>query len=150
MFRKTILVGLILIDRNGFGQDTVSKTEKIIALQQAEILQLKEKLRQIPKICSGSMTSEKIKWTQYKSDKTAAYADIDTSSCGFSATPRYFVSLSGKQGHQWEFSGSSAIYGSTKSNFRIYLKNWANHDAIKDLNEQQIFVDWFGVQHQED
>jgi hypothetical protein len=147
MIRKIFVMGLILLGNKGFGQDSIAKAEKIIAIQQAEIKQLKEKLRQIPKICSGSMLSEKIEWNIYNGNKTAAYADIDTSTCGFAATPRYFVSLVGNQGHQWEFNGASAIYAPTKTGFRIYLKNWAAHDAVKDLNEQKIYVDWFGVQN---
>lgn len=46
--------------------------------------------------------------------------DIDTSSCGYSSTPKYFTSLSGNSNH-WSTTGATSIYSETATGFRVYI-----------------------------
>ncbi len=68
-----------------------------------------------PSLCTGH--TEKKDWRPYGS---AYYVNVDTSRCGFTATPDYFTSLQGT--NHWKSRGGTAIYFPTETGFRIYLK----------------------------
>jgi hypothetical protein len=67
--------------------------------------------------CAGQTASASTNWTQYNTD--GIYVDVDTSSCGFSATPVYVTSMGGS-GHFWS-TGSSEVYVNTATGFRTYI-----------------------------
>lgn len=63
---------------------------------------------------------------------TGIYVDVDTKSCGFTTTPHYLVTLESisNKGFHWYISGVPAIYNTTPTGFRVYLR-WT--DAPSDL-----------------
>ncbi len=69
-----------------------------------------------PSLCTGH--TEKEDWRPY--GKSAYYVNVDTSRCGFTATPDYFTSLQGRT--HWMAQGGTAIYFPTETGFRIYVK----------------------------
>lgn len=69
-------------------------------------------------MCSGSTTAGSTNWEQYSSN--AISVAVDTSSCGFSATPVYVTSLGGGSA-SFVTTGSSEVYDETASGFTIYI-----------------------------
>jgi len=69
-------------------------------------------------ICAGSTPQGSTKWVKYTN--RGLYADVDTSTCGFSKTPVYKTSLGGRSGN-WQATGTSSVYKATKKGFRIYV-----------------------------
>jgi len=63
--------------------------------------------------CSGTGAN----WQAYNG---YIMTDIDTSSCGFSQTPKYFTSISGNSNH-WSTTGATSIYAETPTGFRVYI-----------------------------
>jgi len=63
--------------------------------------------------CSGTGAN----WKTYHS---YIMTDIDTSSCGFVETPKYFTSISGDSNH-WTTTGATSIYSETPTGFRVYI-----------------------------
>lgn len=60
------------------------------------------------------------------------YIDVDTSNCGFTATPHYLISIEGTGGFHWYLSGLNCIYNQSPNGFRVYLR-WT--DAPSDFNQ---------------
>jgi hypothetical protein len=54
--------------------------------------------------------------------KNLVYVDVDTTSAGFTATPRYFVALHGAPSFQglehWRTQGAGIVYWPTPTGFR--------------------------------
>ena len=59
------------------------------------------------------------------------YVDVNTSSCGFTSTPHYLVTLESltNQGYIWRTTGTPAIYNPTPTGFRVYLR-WPDHPSV--------------------
>ena len=55
---------------------------------------------------------------------------VNTSSCGFTATPHYIATLEAANGHHWAIIGVTSIYKPTKTGFEVYLR-WADHPDEK-------------------
>jgi len=68
--------------------------------------------------CAGLTTKGNTKWVNYNAD--GIYVDVDTTSCGFSATPMYTSALGGSSS-QWTSTGSSENYQATEKKFRVYI-----------------------------
>lgn len=71
-----------------------------------------------PSTCSGATSPTATAWQVY--DAQSVYTDVNTSACGFTATPRYVPSLGGSFGH-WRTTGATSVYSATPTGFRIYL-----------------------------
>lgn len=69
--------------------------------------------------CSGQTTKYATAWQVY--DANSLYLDVNTASCGFTATPRYFASLGGDS-FNWDTTGASSIYSPTPTGFRVYVR----------------------------
>lgn len=73
--------------------------------------------------------------------------DIDTSNCSYPVLPRYFVSISGANSHDY-IVGYQAIYSPTTTSFRIYaapLKSWSNTLVLSASQTYAWDVNWFGI-----
>jgi len=68
--------------------------------------------------CSGSTPIGSTQWINYGGN--GIYVDVDTSACGFTATPAYITSLGGSSS-QWTSTGSSEIYHASETKFRVYI-----------------------------
>jgi hypothetical protein len=75
-------------------------------------------LRQ-PTLCTGQTPQGATGWQQYSSE--GIYLDVNTSGCGFGATPLYLTSIGGNGGH-WATSGATAIYYPSATGFRVYVR----------------------------
>ena len=87
--------------------------------------------------CAGSSTPGS-GWVSYSSN--GAYLDVNTSSCGFSGTPKYITSLGGNTSH-WTIRGESQIYTPTATGFRVYIQTVTGPQA----NSWGLHVNWIGV-----
>jgi len=94
------------------------------------------------KVCAGSTGRSTTDWTNYSSD--GIYYDVDISDCGFKTVPTVTTAIEGSSSH-WVSLGTSSIYNTSPSAFRIYLKNtYANPQ--KGLAEKYKWnVEWIAV-----
>jgi len=69
-----------------------------------------------PGLCTGVQAA-----TSWRAYGSYILMDVDTSSCGLTATPRYFTSMSGDSNH-WTTLGATAIYSASPTGFRIYIQ----------------------------
>jgi len=72
------------------------------------------------KVCAGSTGRSTTDWTNYGGD--GIYYDVDISDCGFKTIPTVTTAIEGSSSH-WVSLGTSSIYNTSPSAFRIYLKN---------------------------
>ncbi len=95
------------------------------------------------KFASGSTTPGATNWVKYTN--SGIYLDVDTSSAGFTTTPKYFTSIGGTSS-QWSTTGATSIYNATKNGFRVYVR-WANGAAITaaQANAWNWHIDWLAV-----
>ena len=73
--------------------------------------------------------------------------DIDTTSCRFGQTPRYFTTISGWSSH-WVLTGYHSIYSATNTTFRVYVTNlvsWNATDMITYASSYAWVVNWVGM-----
>jgi len=89
----------------------------------------------------GGQTPETTDWKDYVPN--GIFVDVDTSKCGFAATPNYFTSLGG-HGHQWRSTGSAEVYSATPTGFRIYIHREAGLDAAK-AKTWKWHINWIGA-----
>jgi hypothetical protein len=95
-------------------------------------------------ICSGS-TSPGVGWQVY--DGLTIYLQINTSSCGYTTTARYFTSVGGT-GSQFELTGVNAIYAPTPTGFQVYVqKNSLSALTPSDAIAGQWFINWQSIGH---
>lgn len=71
------------------------------------------------KVCAGSTGRTTTDWVNYSSD--GIYYDVDISDCGFKTVPTVTTAVEGTSTH-WVSLGTSSIYNTSPSSFRIYLK----------------------------
>ncbi len=97
------------------------------------------------RIAGGSTTPGATDWQSY-GNNTGIFVDVDTSSGGFTSTPRYFSSVGGRSSH-WATTGGTSIYTPTANKFRIYLR-WANGQNITpaQANNLEWHINWVGVE----
>jgi len=89
--------------------------------------------------CSGHTASKNTNWVQYSSN--GIYLDVDTSACGFSATPSYTTSLGGTSSH-WTTTGSTEIYSATPTGFRVYI--YSSGLSTSFANQYGWQMNWLG------
>ncbi|MFY2563064.1 hypothetical protein ACN469_36050 [Corallococcus terminator] len=68
--------------------------------------------------CWGQTPQGTTAWQQFGDD--GMYLDVNTSHCGFGATPLYFTSLGGLSNH-WLGTGATSIYSPSPAGFRVYV-----------------------------
>ena len=71
-----------------------------------------------PRVCSGTTGRGSTVWV-YHSD-ISFYVDVDITGCGFTSVPTVTTSLEGSS-HHWLALGTSSVYGTTNTNFRVYI-----------------------------
>lgn len=92
------------------------------------------------KIAVGSTVPGKTPWVQYGVD--GIYADVDTTSGGFTTTPLYLTSLNGDSGH-WTAEGPTSIYSDSAKGFRIYL--FQKGITVANANAWKWHIKWAGI-----
>jgi len=70
------------------------------------------------KVCAGSTGRTTTDWVSYYS--SGIYYDVDISDCGFKTVPTVTTAVEGSS-HHWTSLGTSSIYNTSPSSFRIYL-----------------------------
>ena len=83
------------------------------------LLDANDNANSVMKICSGKTIEGDTAWIQYGS--SGIYVDVDTSSCGFDATPIYLVNMHGNSSN-WATTGGSSAYVRSATGFRIYVR----------------------------
>jgi hypothetical protein len=75
-----------------------------------------------------------------------SFLDINTGTCKFSETPKYFTSLVGNA-YIDRVQGASSIYSPTSSGFRIYVGEDVNHRTMSGYvaNAYRFRIRWCGV-----
>jgi len=91
----------------------------------------------------GDRTDDETNWQDYVPN--GIYVDVDTSKCGFAATPNYFTSLGGSSLH-WRTTGSGEVYRPTSTGFRIYIHRADGLNAAK-AKELKWYINWIGTGH---
>lgn len=69
-------------------------------------------------------------WVNYNpapAGQTGIYMDVNTSACGFTATPHYIATLEGDGAH-FHANGINAVYNPTPNGFRVYLR-WTDSES---------------------
>lgn len=94
-------------------------------------------------IDAGTTIPGKTNWIAY--GKNGIYVDIDTSGAGFHGTPLYFPSIGGT-GNQWATSGSNAVYNSSPTGFRVYIR-WLDGAPLTPefANQREWHIQWHAV-----
>jgi hypothetical protein len=97
------------------------------------------------KIGSGSTPPGSTNWQPY-GNNTGIYVDVDTSSCGFTATPKYFTSIGGRSNH-WSTTGATSIYNPSPTKFRVYVR-FSNGRTLTPAyaNARQWHINWFATE----
>ena len=95
------------------------------------------------KVCSGT-TGRRV--TDYQAYGSNVYVDVDMTGCGFTKVPNVVISVEGSSRH-WVAEGTSSVYNSTPTSFRVYLKNESSGVAMGNLNAEgyQWNIDWIAV-----
>jgi len=90
-------------------------------------------------VCSGKTVAGSTAWVQYHS--YGLYVDVDTTHCGFSKA-QYVSSMGGVTSH-WVTTGSSEIYISKPTGFRIYIHN-PSAITPSTANQRKWHINWIG------
>jgi len=94
------------------------------------------------KVCAGSTGRTTTDWTNYSSD--GIFYDVDISDCGFKTIPTVTTAVEGAAGH-WVSLGTSSIYNTSPSAFRIYLKNTYSNPQGGKAEGWKWNVEWIAV-----
>jgi len=94
------------------------------------------------KVCAGSTGRTTTDWTNYSSD--GVYYDVDISDCGFKTVPTVTTAVEGSGSH-WVSLGTSSIYNTSPSAFRIYLKNTYKNPQGGVAESYKWNVEWIAV-----
>ena len=95
------------------------------------------------KVCSGSTGRASTAFKDY-SDGKNVYLDVDMSECGFAKIPNVVISVEGSS-HHWNVLGSSSVYNTTPTTFRVYLNN-GNAGLNKSLlDDKKWNIEWIAV-----
>ena len=97
------------------------------------------------KVCSGT-TGRKVTDYQNYSDGKNVYVDVDMTGCGFAKIPNVVISVEGSSSH-WVAQGTSSVYDTTSTGFRVYLNNDKAGVARGYLNAEgyKWNIDWIAV-----
>jgi len=94
------------------------------------------------KVCAGSTGRATTDWTNYSSD--GIYYDVDISDCGFKTVPTVTTAIEGSSSH-WVSLGTSSIYNTSPSAFRLYLKNTYTNPQGGKAEKYKWNVEWIAV-----
>ena len=108
-------------------------------------------------LCNGSILRGSIGWSQYGSDDIAKigstgwtqynsdgiYVDVDTVSCGFTATPIYGTSM-GEDPSHWTSPGGSELDQQRAAGFRIYA--YKSGIMVVQSNSWKWHINWMAAQ----
>jgi len=94
------------------------------------------------KVCAGSTGRSKTDWYDYSSD--GLYYDVDISDCGFITIPTVTTSVEGSSNH-FVSLGTSSIYNSSPTTFRIYLKNTYMNPQGGAAESRKWNIEWIAV-----
>jgi len=94
------------------------------------------------KVCAGSTGRTTTDWTNYSVD--GIYYDVDISDCGFRTVPTVTTAIEGSSSH-WVSLGTSSIYSTSPSAFRIYLKNTYANPQEGFAEKHKWNVEWIAV-----
>jgi len=94
------------------------------------------------KVCAGSTGRSTTDWRNSSSD--GIYYDVDISDCGFKTIPTVTTSIEGSAGH-WLSLGTSSIYNTSPSAFRIFLKNTYHNPQGGVAENYKWNVEWIAV-----
>jgi len=94
------------------------------------------------KVCAGSTGRTTTDWTNYSSD--GIYYDVDISDCGFKTVPTVTTAVEGSSNH-WTTLGTSSIYNTSPSSFRIYLKSTLTNLQGGAAESRKWNVEWIAV-----
>ena len=95
------------------------------------------------KVCSGSTGRTTTHYQTY-SDGKNVYVDVDMTECGFAKIPNVVISVEGSSTH-WMALGTSSVYNTTPTTFRVYLHN-QNAGLDKSLlDDKKWNIEWVAV-----
>jgi len=94
------------------------------------------------KVCAGSTGRATTDWTNNVGD--GIYYDVDISDCGFKTVPTVTTAIEGSSNH-WVSLGTSSIYNTSPSAFRIYLKNTYANPQGGAAEKYKWNVEWIAV-----
>lgn len=92
------------------------------------------------RICSGTTTPGETNWDVYGSNLVL---HVDTTECGFSATPQYFTTLAGRN-HHWTTRGGSNPYSERATEFTVYVLQ-DNGVTPEAANADEWHIQWLAV-----
>ena len=95
------------------------------------------------KVCSGT-TGRLV--TEFQAYGNNVYVDVDMTGCGFAKIPNVVVSVEGSSSH-WLAQGTSSVYNTTPTSFRVYLNNEKAGVDKGNLNTESYKwnLDWIAV-----
>ena len=72
------------------------------------------------------------------------FVDVDMTKCGFAKIPNVVTSVEGSSSH-WKILGTSSVYDTTTTGFRVYLSS--DHFNLKEsqLDDKLWNIDWVAV-----
>ena len=127
--------------------DAKKKKKNKRAKFQTQILNGEEENSQpkCARVCSGT-TGRRITHYRNYSDGRNVYVDVDMTQCGFVKIPNVVISVEGSS-HHWMALGTSSVYGTTPTGFRVYLNNVNANVSGGDLNAEKYMwnIDWVAV-----
>jgi len=94
------------------------------------------------KVCAGSTGRSTTDWTNNGGD--GIYYDVDISDCGFKTIPTVTTAIEGSSSH-WVSLGTSSIYNTSPSAFRIYLLNTYMNPRNGQAEKYKWNVEWIAV-----
>lgn len=93
-------------------------------------------------VCAGSTGRTTTDWYDYGTD--GLYYDVDISDCGFITIPTVTTSVEGSGSH-WVSLGTSSIYNTSPTTFRIYLKTTYNNPQGGFAETRKWNIEWIAV-----
>jgi len=94
------------------------------------------------KVCAGSTGRDNTDWTDYHN--YGVYNDVDISDCGFLTIPTITTAIEGIGWH-WTSTGTSSIYFSSPTSFRIYIEHTGRNPQGGVAESLKWNVEWIAV-----
>jgi len=94
------------------------------------------------KVCAGSTGRTTTDWTDYSGN--GVFYDVDISDCGFKTIPTVTTAVEGA-GNHWNMFGTSSIYNTSPSAFRMYLLNIYTNPQGGAAEKYKWNVEWIAV-----
>jgi len=94
------------------------------------------------KVCAGSTGRSTTDWRN--NEGSGIYYDVDISDCGFKTIPTVTTAIEGSSSH-WVSLGTSSIYNTSPSAFRIYLLNTYMNPRNGQAEKYKWNVEWIAV-----